>query len=137
MIKNTKSWHFENIVYGKQIGKWDFSEKEATRNKIKLNIYNTVLSNSRYSLCPSGTGPNSIRFWESLAFGSIPILLADTLELPQHPLWEQSIIQLKEIDVHNVHSIISNISLEKETSMRTNCLQIYDDFKDSFIRNSI
>ena len=133
MIKNTKSWHFENIVYGKQVGKWNFSEEEANRNKIKLNIYNQVVSSSRFSLCPSGTGPNSIRFWESLAFGSIPILLADTLELPPHPLWDQAIIRLREMYVGDVNTILSNISSEKENSMRKKCLQIYDDFKDSFI----
>ena len=133
LIKNTDNWHFENIVYGKQIGKWDFDEQEEKRNKIKLNIYNTVLAGSRYSLCPSGTGPNSIRFWESLAFGSIPILLADTLELPPHPLWDQAIIRLQEMMVGDINTIISSISREKENSMRKHCLTIYDDFKDSFI----
>ena len=38
----------------------------------------------------------SIRFWESLAVGSIPILLSDSLELPNHNLWKDTIIELKE-----------------------------------------
>ena len=135
-IKNTKTWHFENIVYGKQIQKVRFNEEEERRNKIKLNIYNTILASSRFSLCPSGTGPNSIRFWESLGFGSIPILLADTLELPPHPLWDTSIIRIPESKVSNVNTILSNISSEKENSMRKNCLLLYDDFKDSFIVNN-
>ena len=134
-IKNTKTWHFENIVYGKQIQKRSFNEEEEKRNKIKLNIYNTILASSRFSLCPSGTGPNSIRFWESLGFGSIPILLADTLDLPPHPLWDTSIIRIPENMVGNINTILSNISSEKENSMRKNCLLLYDDFKDSFIIN--
>ena len=36
-------------------------------------------------------GPNSIRLWESLAVGAIPIILADTLELPKHKLWDKAI----------------------------------------------
>ena len=132
-INDTNTWHFENIVYGKQVGKRQFNEKEEKKNNIKLNIYNTILSTSRFSLCPSGTGPNSIRFWESLAFGSIPVLLADTLELPIHPLWEQAIIRVKEYKINDINTILSNISLQKENSMRKNCLIIYDDFKGSFI----
>ena len=132
-IKNTEEWHFENIVYGKQVGKWNFDTTKEQKNKIKLDIYNTILSKSRYSLCPSGTGPNSIRFWESLAFGSIPILLADTLELPEHPLWDQAIIRLNENKVDTIPTIVSLITKEKEEHMRKKCLQIYDDFKDTFI----
>ena len=45
-----------------------------------------LLLNSKYTLCPSGSGPNSIRLWESLACGSIPIILSDTLDLPSHKI---------------------------------------------------
>ena len=131
-IKNTRSWHFENIVYGKQVQKWQFDKLEEMRNKVKLNIYNTVLASSRYSLCPSGSGPNSIRFWESLAFGSIPILLADTLELPPHALWDKAIVRIKEKNFHLLNSILSKIDIENENSMRKNCIQIYNDFKGKY-----
>ena len=54
---------------------------------------------SRYSLCPSGAGPNSIRLWESLAVGAIPIILADTLELPEHEDWDKAVLRVPEKDL--------------------------------------
>ena len=53
-------------------------------------------------MCPSGSGPNSIRFWESLAVGSIPVLLSDSLELPKHKLWDDVIIRIKEKNFKNI-----------------------------------
>ncbi|MEI6029533.1 MAG: exostosin family protein [Synechococcaceae cyanobacterium ELA739] len=45
--------------------------------------YNKLLSDSIFSLCPGGAGSNPARFWESMAVGSIPVLLDDKLELPE------------------------------------------------------
>jgi len=87
---------------------------------------------SRYSLCPSGSGPNSIRFWEALATGSIPILLADTLELPQHELWDSAIVKLNEKDIGILTDILSNISTSDEESRRANCLKIYQHFRMNY-----
>lgn len=36
--------------------------------------YNEILSRSRFSLCPSGNGYDTYRFWESLCYGAIPIV---------------------------------------------------------------
>ena len=92
-----------------------------------------VLLRSKFSLCPSGSGPNSIRLWESLALGSIPVLLADTLELPNHKLWDNAIVTILEKDIDNLVSILDNITLEKQKEMRKNCLIIYDDLKNNFL----
>jgi len=112
-IKHTGNWHFDNIVYShKQNIKEELNSDTKFLNEIEE--YNEILLNSRYSLCPSGTGPNSIRLWESLATGSIPILLSDNLELPKHHLWNESIIIIK------------------ENEMKRNCLLLYNYFKNNY-----
>jgi hypothetical protein len=51
------------------------------------------LRNSTFSLCPSGSGPNSIRLWESIGAGSIPVILADTYAPPgPRDLWERAAV---------------------------------------------
>ena len=107
---------------------------ELNRNEVEKNTfqYELYLIDSKFSLCPSGSGPNSIRFWESLAYGSIPVLLADTLELPKHELWEDAIIKVEEKNLEMVPDILSKISPEKEKEMRKNCLKIYKHFRKNY-----
>ena len=131
LIINTGDWHFNCDVYGgKQNIKGDLNENKI--HKDKTQFYNTVLLQSRYTLTPSGSGPNSIRFWEALAVGSIPILLADTLELPKHPLWDKSIIRIPEKLIYNIESILKKIPVDEERKRRQNCILIYNDFKNNY-----
>jgi len=125
-IKKTNGWFFESDVYGKKSN----NLKEKKEKSEGTSFYNNLLLNSRYSLCPSGSGPNSIRFWESLAIGSIPILLSDTLCLPEHELWKDAIIIHPESEIKQlVPNVLSKISKEREMQMRKNCISIYNAFK--------
>jgi hypothetical protein len=131
LIQNTGMWHFNDAVFGRnQNSNYDIY-KDSNYDR-KTVYYNSVLLASRYSLCPSGSGPNSIRLWESLAVGAIPILLADTLELPHHELWDNAIIRIPETDCETVPIILSKISLKKEKEMRENCLKIYNSMKRNY-----
>ena len=135
-VNHIGNWHFENVVYNKlQNSKYALNESDS--DKERTVKYNKLLLDSRYSLCPSGSGPNSIRFWESLAVGSIPVLLADTLELPSHELWDKAIVRIPENKLEELPKILSTISEEKEDEMRKNCMKLYKYFKDNYINNNI
>lgn len=131
IIKNTGKWHLDKLVYNKK-----------QNNKLKLNLtdehinktkyYNNLLLNSKYTLAPSGSGPNSIRFWEALGSGSIPVLLADSLELPKHKLWKDAIIELKEDKITDLPLILEKITIERELIMKENCLKLYNYFKNNY-----
>lgn len=54
-------------------GPWHFEKSEYEQNKSK-ELYRKLLINSKFSFCPRGTGANTIRFYESLSTGSIPIV---------------------------------------------------------------
>jgi hypothetical protein len=83
-IEITNEWHFQKDVYQRQVKGEDLNQVEKDNQAKREQDYRDLLSNSVFSLCPSGSGPNSIRIWESIAFGTIPIILADGLLLP----WE-------------------------------------------------
>ena len=85
-IRDTKSWHYENSVYGKQIGaNWvteqQMSAKSFNQQNIKENIFRDVILDSKFTLCPVGAGPNTIRLWECLAMGSIPVIICDEFDI--------------------------------------------------------
>ena len=130
-IKNTGDWHFNQLVYHSSQSN-ELKENINDNHNKKTDMYNEILLSSRYSLCPSGSGPNSIRFWESLAIGSIPILLADTLELPENNLWKDSIITVAEKDLHLLNNILSKIDIQTENNMRKNCIQLYNYYRKNY-----
>jgi hypothetical protein len=132
VIINTHKWHFNSIVYSHLQNKngdlnMDIEHVDNT------NKYNELLLNSRYSLCPSGTGPNSIRFWESLAVGSIPVLLSDDMELPYGHDWDNAIIRIKESDLGTLLDVLNTISVDRERELRKNCIEIYNKLKTNYI----
>ena len=133
-VKNIGLWHYNTIVYSnKQNNNKELNENNTHINN--TNAYNKLLLDSRFSLCPSGSGPNSIRLWESLAIGSIPIIIADTLELPNHELWDKSILRIKESDISKIPELLSTIDESKEKEMRSNCIELYKYFKGNYRNN--
>ncbi len=139
-VKNIGEWHFDKLVYNKKQNEKGQLNIDETHTKNKES-YNDLLLGSRFCLCPSGSGPNSIRFWEALAVGSIPILLSDTLDLPQYNInggWESAIINsIKEQDIQNIPTVLNNISTTQEKKMRTNCIKAYNHFKNNFIGENL
>jgi len=134
LIKNTGEWHFNAVVYDPKQNSCGELNQSST-HQTKTETYNQILLDSRYTLAPSGAGPNSIRFWEALAVGSIPILLSDKLELPEHPLWNQAIIRLPESELKKLTEYLSRIDMDEEHIRRQNCVKIYQDFQNTFISN--
>lgn len=89
-ITGRDSWHYNKVVYGHQIHS-DGSRLAAAGlvDTSASNEFRASLRASVFSLCPSGTGPNSIRLWESLGLGAVPVILADNWVPPGDPaLWQ-------------------------------------------------
>ena len=82
LVKRRERWHFDPNVYGRQVRGNARDAVEIYRQKIERDEYLKVLKDSEFSLCPTGSGPASIRLYESFALNVIPILLTSTLRLP-------------------------------------------------------
>jgi len=124
-------WHFNKDVFTKQVNGTDISTiEEQTRNDIY--IYNDLLCRSVFSLCPEGAGINTIRLWESLAVGSIPVLLVSCSHIPMlfrlHPdLHKCCVVVFKEktIDVfRHLRTIPHEVIEEKRKLCRDTYLAI-------------
>jgi len=113
IIKERKKWHF-----------WASPEQR----EVEANEYKNVLARSRFSLCPRGTGPSTPRFWESLKAGSIPVLIADDMALPNWIDWKSCIIRIPEKQVERIPYFLENISIQQEYEMRRSCKQCFEQF---------
>ena len=131
LVKNSGDWHFNEVVYNRLQNK-EGAQQLSTRHLTNTDVYNKTLLQSRFSLCPSGTGPNSIRFWESLAVGAIPVVMSKHLELPQNPLWEEAIVVVSEDNIEELEEKLGSITLEQERIMRNTGLKLYDYYKNNY-----
>ena len=120
LIKETKEWHYQSYVY---------------KDKIELKLedeleYKLSLSQSIFSLCPSGSGPNSIRIWESMSYGTIPVILADNLVLPkiEGVNYEDCFIIWKESEIENLYEYLKKIDIQKIESMSKKCIELFNNY---------
>ncbi|MBE9172107.1 exostosin family protein [Cyanobium sp. LEGE 06143] len=98
LIEGYEGWFFDALVYGVQIRselKADDPRVAGEERLRQQERYIESLQRSLFVICPSGTGPNTIRLWEALASGAIPIVLADTWRPPgPRELWEEAVFFL-------------------------------------------
>lgn len=107
MIIRRDAWHFDRAVYEEQM-------KGITPDQARIELearykreYLDAIRDSTFTLCPSGSGPNSIRVGESLALGSIPIILTRDLALPGNAaLWEAACL-IEEDSVAGYHRALT------------------------------
>jgi len=124
-IKIKDMWHFNDLVYNKQLDlKVDRFKNDKEEKENSPFEYNQILSNSQFSLCPLGAGINSLRLWESLAVGSIPVVLADGFELPiietdddRQINWNESLTQFPEKNIEKLDDHLREINTAQKKAM--------------------
>jgi hypothetical protein len=127
-------WHFNKIVYDKQVNGKDVTQIDQVENKNKTSRYNKILSDSIFSLCPEGAGPNTLRFWEALAVGSIPVLIADNWEIPRLHGSDKQLSDCCVIahssEVEGLLKRLRSIEIDKIEEMQAACMHIYEASKN-------
>lgn len=116
VIRVGREWHYEQAVYGRQIHDKSASEEEYRRERDRESEYADLLRQTRFSLCPSGTGPNSIRLWESIEAGCIPVLISDRLALPgSKEIWKEACVVVSEDreSILRIPELISKVEADK------------------------
>lgn len=91
LIIKREGWHFDRTVYDEQMKGITPDEARLQAEERNKTEYLDAIRHSAFTLCPSGSGPNSIRIGEALALASIPVILTRELALPGAPaLWEEA-----------------------------------------------
>ena len=98
LIHGNGSWFYDDVVYGVQINETLAAQDplvSGAERRQQERTYRQSLQRSVFALCPSGTGPNTIRLWEALGCGAIPVVLSDTWKPPgPRELWDAAVIFL-------------------------------------------
>ncbi len=120
-VSGRNEWHYEKQVYHQQIGGFKIADRDQKSHLQQSEEYSRVMANSVFCLCPSGSGPNSIRLWEALGFGCIPVILSDDLLLPgSRSDWNKAVIQVKEteIAVSQLPALLEDLASQPELLKR-------------------
>lgn len=125
----TDEWFFQSLVYENQVKGNPVALKGSHFDRVLK--YNQTLSQSVFSLCPEGSGPSSIRLWESLAMGVIPVLFENDWFAPQLPKmpWTEFSITIKTKDLPETVEILRSYTTEQIEKMRLNCFEAYKQFR--------
>lgn len=90
-------WHYDEVVYSHQIHNKSVGDVSQLQDQSAADEFKQVMTESVFALCPSGSGPNSIRLWEALGAGAIPVILADTYAPPGgREIWESAAVFCEE-----------------------------------------
>jgi len=122
-IRLTEQWHFEQSVYGQQM--WGSAVAAVAERAAAVDDgvaeYNRVLSDSMFSLCPAGAGANTLRLWESLAVGAVPVLLGSPSNQPLLPRggtllpvdWDAIVLRVPDDQVHDLPAVLRRVPLDE------------------------
>ncbi|GAA6167798.1 exostosin domain-containing protein [Sessilibacter corallicola] len=131
-IELGEEWHFNNHVYLEQVQNQKLATEFVNEDEQKTFNYNKVLSDSIFSLCPEGAGPNTLRFWEAISVGSIPVLFSADLSIFNdsrcgYELLSNCIVWEGEIDFKLIDYLrsISEADLSKKSSKLIELYQYY------------
>jgi len=80
--------------------------------KIDFHEYKKILSSSKFTLCPRGSGLSSYRFFECFNFNTIPVLFADDIILPfeKDLNYSDFILKIPENKSNNKNYILDTIN---------------------------
>lgn len=132
VVRVTDQWHFEAVVYQHQIAGGVLEHSAHLRTA--LQSYNQLLSDSVFALCPSGAGPNTLRLWEALAVGAVPVLLGVQPVLPTGGSlpaidWERIVLRVPEGEISRLPQLLQAVPLSERRERQQLGLQAYTQVK--------
>lgn len=112
-------WFYNEVVYEFQ------AESKATPLSSLDNIFHgqkkfrDLLSQTIFSLCPEGAGPNTLRFWESLQSGCIPVIYTNDWVPPRLRNFDLSDVSvtIRTEDAEYTHEILREHWLSIESNL--------------------
>ncbi len=69
-------------------------------------MFREVTRRSKFVVCPRGKSPASVRVFETMEAAAVPVIVADDLELPLGPRWEEFSLRVREQDVDKIPNLI-------------------------------
>ena len=85
---------------------WPYGALSADQQRELQTQYRAVSLNSAFVLCPRGIGTSSMRLFETLRMGRVPVIIADDWIPPVGPDWDACSVRVAERDVAHLPDLL-------------------------------
>jgi hypothetical protein len=82
---------------------WNYNQESRAEMQ---QIYTDICARSHFVICPRGAGSGSIRLFEMMEMGIVPVIISDNYLLPEGPRWEEFVVFIKENDIESIPQIL-------------------------------
>lgn len=107
--------------------------------KRRQRLFRESLKSSLFSLCPPGLGPQTVRFYETLYYGRLPVLISDAPTLPFEDVVDYSefvlTIPTRET-LRTAEIILDHMNALSPEAMERMCLKAYKTYQ-LYFKNSL
>lgn len=106
--KLATSWHPRSFI---QDTSADYREVlsgklDAAAMKQYWRRYGEICKLSKFILCPRGMGPSTVRLFDTMRMGRVPVILSDQWVEPQGPCWEKFSLRVPEADFARIPALL-------------------------------
>lgn len=97
----------ENFAFGGPVGMLNQGDTNESDEMFRRNFIANIIE-SDYTLCVRGIGNNSVRFFETICCGRIPVFVNTDAELPFdfHVNWKDMCVWVEEKDIDRIDEIV-------------------------------
>lgn len=103
---------------------WDSSSPGFIEKRTR---YYRILSRSKFVLCPRGYGTSSIRLYEVLAMGRVPVIIADDWAVPNGPDWSACSLRWPERGIDRLPDVLAARE-DEYAMMATSARRVYEEW---------
>jgi hypothetical protein len=96
--------HPEGVI--EEVTRFMFWDETSPQYAERRRRFSEVLSRSRFVLCPRGRGTSSIRLYEAIAAGRVPVIISDDWVEPAGPDWGTFSLRIPESRAHTVADVV-------------------------------
>ena len=90
----------------------------------RADTYKQLIARSKFVLCPRGFGASTIRIFETMALGRVPVVISDAWRPPPAAPWSDFSVRVRERDVGDIPALLAKLD-GKAATMGRLALQVF------------
>lgn len=83
---------------------WQHSRERVQESKER---FKDVMERTKFAICPRGVDASSIRIFEAMQAGCVPVIVSDRIVLPDGPHWDRFSLRVRERAVAHIPALLA------------------------------